>query len=279
MGFEISLVFTAKLCSQFLLLGFLQSESTVGRDGSSCTHSVCAASSAASQAAQALREASEKRGGGYAEANKIVECPKEFGHATAMEDQSQWSDFSFSFKSWLFFAEPAFEVDIQFIEEHPTVSVMFQDNPSGFSSKERSRKLYSILAGILKQRPLKILRQVSDMNGLEVWRQLHNLYTPRTKGRALALLNSLVGLPAFSKERSCLEQIQNMERLAEEYRKASNLEISDDVMLSTLVRVLPRHIQQHVQLSMDEDSSFAQVRERVLAHERFFYLVKGSSAG
>ena len=70
-----------------------------------------------------------------------------------------------------------------------------------------------------------------------------------------------------------------MERLAEEYRKASNLEISDDVMLSTLVRVLPRHIQQHVQLSMDEDSSFAQVRERVLAHERFFYLVKGSSAG
>ena len=59
-----------------------------------------------------------------------------------------------------------------------------------------------------------------------------------------------------------------MERLSEEYRKASGQEMNDDILLSTLIRVLPRHIQQHIQLSMDEQSSFAQVKDRVLAYER-----------
>ena len=193
---------------------------------------------------------------------------KEFGHATTLEDQSQWRDFAFSFKSWFFFAEPAFEVVIQYVEDHPAVPVTYQDNPSGAVSRERPRKLYSILAGILKQRPLKTLRQVGDANGLEVWRQLHGLYMPKTKGRALALLNALMGTPAFTKERTCLEQIQNMEMLSEEHRKASGQEINDDILLSTLIRVLPRHTQQHIQWPMDEQSSFAQVKGKVLAYER-----------
>ena len=117
-------------------------------DPTTLIQSVQQAALAASQAAQALREANEKRGSGYAEANKIIQCPKEFGHATTLEDQSQWSDFVFSFKSRLFFAEPAFEVDIQYVEDHPSIPVTYQDNPSGAASKERSRKLYSILAGI-----------------------------------------------------------------------------------------------------------------------------------
>lgn len=62
------------------------------------------------------------------------------------------------------------------------------------------------------------------------------------------------------------EQIQNLERISDEYRKASGQDISDDILLSTLVRVLPRHIQQHVQLGMDDSSTLQQVRERVLAY-------------
>eukprot|EP00435_Cladocopium_sp_Y103_P049904 s97_g15.t1 len=226
------------------------------------------ASSSAGSFGCFTREATERRGGGFAEANKVVQCPKEFGHATTLEDQTQWSDFSFTFKSWLFFAEPAFEHDIRYIEENPTVPVIFQENPSGVASKERARKLYSILAGILKNRPLKVLRAVTEANGLEVWRQLHTLYVPKTKGRSLALLNALMQMPAFTKDRSCREQVQGMERLAEEYRKASGHEVNEDILLSTLIRVSPKHLQQHVQLTMSEQSSFAEVKERILAFER-----------
>ena len=71
-------------------------------------------------------------------------------------------------ESWLSFVDPAFEVGIQYVEDHPSIPVSYEDNPSGAASREHSRKLYSILAGILKERPFKILRQVGDANGLEV---------------------------------------------------------------------------------------------------------------
>lgn len=129
----------------------------------------------------------------------MIQCPKEFGHANSADDQAAWSDFSFTFRQWLFFADPAYENDFKHLEEHPSLAVAYVDNPLGAASKERSRKLYSILAGILKQRPLKVLRQVDDANGLEVFRQLSALYAPRTKGRSLALLNALMSYPAVFK--------------------------------------------------------------------------------
>ena len=207
---------------------------------------------AAAAAAQALKEANERRTNGFGEANKVVQCPKEFGSLNSAEDQTAWSDFSFTFRQWLFFADPAFESDFKHIEENPSLVVAFLDNPLGAASKERSKKLYSILAGILKQRPLKVLRQVDGANGLEVFRQLSALYAPRTKGRSLALLNALMSYPQFSKDRSTLEQVQNLEKLADEYRRSSGHDISDDILLSTLIRVLPKNVQQHVQLTMKE---------------------------
>ena len=112
-------------------------------DPTTLIQSVQQAALAASQAAQALREANEKRGSGYAEANKIIQCPKEFGHATTLEDQSQWSDFAFSFKSWLFFAEPAFEVDIQYVEDHPSTSTS-SSSTSGTATAAGSSASYSV---------------------------------------------------------------------------------------------------------------------------------------
>ena len=113
-----------------------------------------------------------------------------------------------------------------------------------------------------------MLRQVSDSNGLETWRQLRNLYTPKTKVRSMAILSALMSYPNFVKDKALLEQIQNLERIGDEYRKASGHDVSDDILLATLVRVLPRHVQQHVQLGMDDNSAFQQIKDRVVAYER-----------
>ena len=61
--------------------------------------SVQQAAQAAADAAVALREASQNRSGGFAEANKTVQAPKEFGSTTSSEDQNNWADFAFSFIS------------------------------------------------------------------------------------------------------------------------------------------------------------------------------------
>ena len=42
----------------------------------------------------------------------------------------------------------------------------------------------------------------------------------------------------------------------------------DDLMLSVLVRSLPRHIQQHIQLQMDETSTYEDIRSLVIGYEK-----------
>ena len=242
--------------------------------------SVQQAAQAAAQAAQALKESNERRGNnsGFSEATKVVQCPKEFGSAVSSEDQTSWSDFAFAFKEWLFFADPLYEPDFKHVEDHPGVVVTFHESPAGLATQERARKLYLILGGILKHRPLKVLRQVSNNNGLEAWRQLGSIYMPKTKGRSLALLSAIMQFPVFGRDRSILEQVQNLERLADEYTKSAGHDVAPDILLSTLVRVLRKEIQRHIQLTMGEDATYAQVREQVLAHERIASTGKGKNS-
>ena len=226
------------------------------------------AANAAAEAAQALRAVGVPKSSGFAEASKTIQAPKEFGSAASSEDAANWTDFAFSFRQWLCFADEGYSADLQYVEEHGDSLVSFKDTAEGLASKSRSTKLYAILSGVLRNRPLKVLRQVQNNNGMEVWRQLHNLFTPRTKVRSMAILSAVMGFPNFVKEKSLIEQVANLERLADEYRKASGKDVSEDILPTTLVRVLPKQIQQHIQLGMTDSSTFQEVKDKVLAYER-----------
>ncbi|OLQ02942.1 hypothetical protein AK812_SmicGene14196 [Symbiodinium microadriaticum] len=131
----------------------------------------------------------------------------------------------------------------------------------------RAQRLYAILASLLRAKPKAILRQITDRNGLEVWRVLTNTYAPKTKFRGLALLNALMALPTFTKDRSLREQIHGLERVAHEYQRVTGRQPGEDVLLGTLVRCLPSAIKQHVQLQMSESSTYQSVRDYVLGYE------------
>ena len=131
----------------------------------------------------------------------------------------------------------------------------------------KSNKLYSILSGLLKHKPLRILRQVSERHGFEVCRRLMQLYSPHTKSRAVSLLSAFMSLPAFASGRTFLEQIQGLERLREEYRKSSGQDVPDDLVLSVLVKCLPKTVQQHIRLSMNDASTYSSVLPQVLSYE------------
>ena len=175
---------------------------------------------------------------------------------------------AFSFKQWLIYAEPGFDNDLKHVEEHLNVPVAYTAGADGAATEARSKKLYAILSGLLQQRPLKLLKKVPNSNGMEVWRQLSSLYTPKTKSRPLGILSAFMTHPAFARDKTLLEQVQGLERIADEYRKSSGTEVADDLLLTTLVKCLPRQLQQHVQLNMTESSTSAEIKERVIAFER-----------
>ena len=179
-------------------------------DAQALVTSVQQAAAAAAEAAQALREANASRSNGFAEANKTVQCPKEFGHTVSTEDNAGWADFAFSFKQWLCFADDKYTSDLKHVEDNSEMVVTFADSEIGRASKSRSCKLYAILAGILKHRPLRVLRQVSDSNGFETWRQLCNLFTPKTKVRSLAILSTVMNFPHFVKREQCWSRFKTL---------------------------------------------------------------------
>ena len=241
-------------------------------DASDVAQLVQAATNAAQAAADAVAElralqASRGERSGFQEASKVVRQPEPFGSEVHEDDLSKWQDFSVNFKAWLFYGNSAYEVDLHRAEQHGSNPAPPLINAESTETQERCKQLYSILTGVLRGKPLRLLRQVEQRNGFEVWRQLCQVYMPRTKSRAISLLTALMNAPSFTKERTLLDQVLGLERLRAEYVRASGLDVQDDIMLSVLVKALPKAIQQHVQLQMSESSTYSQVRSLVVGYE------------
>lgn len=135
--------------------------------------------------------------------------------------------------------------------------------------KDRCSQLYSILTGLLRGKPLTELRQVDGGNGYEAWRQLTQMYLPKTKSRAISLLAALMHEASFTmKNKTLLDQVLGLERLRTEYMRSSGTDLPDDLMLSVLVKCLPKEIQQHVQLQLTEFSTYSRVRAMIIGYER-----------
>ncbi|CAE7242878.1 unnamed protein product [Symbiodinium sp. CCMP2592] len=132
---------------------------------------------------------------------------------------------------------------------------------------ERSRRLYAILSSLLQHKPKMLLRQVPNRNGYETWRQLVNIYAPRSKVRGLALLNAIMSFPPFVKSKTTREQVDGLDRLAQEYERVSGVAVNPDILLGTLLRVLPAHLRNHIQLQMKSDTSYEQVKQFILTYE------------
>ena len=84
----------------------------------------------------------------------------------------------------------------------------------------------------------------------------------------MALLSAIMSFPAFKSDRTLLEQVQTLERLGDEYQKTSGNNIADDILLTTLIRALPRAVQQHIQLGMTNSTTYQEVKDKVVAYER-----------
>lgn len=165
----------------------------------------------------------------------------------------------------LFYGDSHFEAEVKYIEEHPKEVAALAGMTD--EQKTRSHQLYSILTGLLKGKPLRVLRQVADRNGYEVLRQLVDLYTPSSRTRSIALLQAFLHFPSFVKERTMLEQILAMERLRAEYQQCSGKDVSDDLALSVLVKALPRKVREHIQLQMTDTTTYQEIRGKVLSYE------------
>ena len=140
------------------------------------------AAQALQASAEAMCAASIRSSGGFAEANKVLKYPEPFGSENHDGDVLAWHDWCHGFKAWIIFAQPEYDTELELIEESVEQEVSLAETAA--KTRMRSLKLYAILSSFLRFIPKNLLKQVVDNNGLEVWRQLLHIFSPRTKARS-----------------------------------------------------------------------------------------------
>ena len=133
----------------------------------------------------------------------------------------------------------------------------------GDKEKSRSSFLYSLLAGLLKNRPLLILRQVSESNGLEAYRQLLSSLEPVSRNRSLGVFNVILGWSSFDMQKNMLSQLVKLEDAFREYEK-TGATLAEEIKFPVLMKCLSGNIKIWLQPQASEITSYVTLREEVL---------------
>ena len=80
--------------------------------------------------------------------------------------------------------------DIVDLRKNPTAVV--DDSVQSSEEQKRSIFMYGLMAALLKDRPLLMLKAVKNFNGYEGYRQLVLSNEPKSQNRSMSLLNVIV---------------------------------------------------------------------------------------
>ena len=231
------------------------------------------AATRAAQAATAVAEKVSAKGGmssGMESAAKVLKNPDVFNG----EDAAGFMGWKLNFETWMGFGDDRFNELLGKVERMDRAPVF-----SSYDSEQKSmaNKFFAILSSYLRGRTNALVRSVanSDKDGFKLWYDLCREYLPNSKQRTLSLAQTLAQYPQFSNKIGMLEQILNFEQLVGQYESSSGNTYPGDLKAATILRCSPQRIREYLQLSLKEDSSYADIREAVLAHER---VTKGFSS-
>jgi len=96
--------------------------------------------------------------------------------------------------------------------------------------------LYGLLASLVKQGPLLVVKQVKMSNGYEAYRQLIQSCEPLNKNRAMSLLSIIMNWPVFNSKASLLSQVLRLETAYAECEKRGN-KLTDEIKAAVLREV------------------------------------------
>ena len=222
------------------------------------------AAAAASQAAAAVLSTTEQ----FRRTDllrTLVQKPDVYKPATRDQEIESWSDWKHGLKNYLSVVDAKYVEEMEVIESDPSrpssISTMADD------TKRRARELYSILVSFMRGRPAKLARAITDQNGYEVWRTLTMEMQPSSRQRQLALVAQLSTV-RFDPAKSLSEQVTRYEEIIAEYERISSSKFSEDLKITTLVQAAPAALQVQLHMSLNSETTYAKLREQLLAYER-----------
>ena len=133
--------------------------------------------------------------------------------------------------------------ELEQIIEEPAKELNMETAPA--KTRQRSAKFYGILAGLVKNRALSIVRAAPAGNGFETLRQLTPSMRPNTQARGLALLFSVTAWPAFQMSKPLHAQVLRLE-------DAFGTVLGDELKCAIMLRCIPGVLKTHFSLNLSQ---------------------------
>ena len=125
-------------------------------------------------------------------------------------------------------------------------------------TRHRSTKLYSLLASLVRNRALSVVRATPNSDGYEALRQLILNLKPNTQTRGLALLSAITSYPSFNMQKPLLSQLIKLEEMFEETRK-SGTPVQEELKVAILIKCITGPLKTQLNLILDGSAKYSDV--------------------
>ena len=132
--------------------------------------------------------------------------------------------------------------------------------------RQRSSFLYALLASLLRHRPLSLIKQVKDSNGLEAYRALIQSLGPTSKKRSLGLTIFGAGTIRHEKGEHFESATQAGRGLYAEYEK-TGARLDETIKFATLMSCVGGQLKTWLQLQVAETQSYSRLREAIIQYD------------
>ena len=196
--------------------------------------------------------------------DKLLPKPPNFAPADRDQEVLQWHDWYWCFKQYLVVVNEKYEKDLEEVLKAPSTEVDWDLLDA--SEQQRGRFFYGLLGSLLQGRLLGLVKNVLNSNGLEAMRQLIQNCQPMARNRTMSLLQGIMSYPSFNMKNSILPQIVKLEEHFMVYERLGG-KLADEMKAAVLLRSISGPLKVHLNLAVNEGSSYAQIRGAIMSYD------------
>ena len=206
-----------------------------------------------------------QRSGSLVDWSKLISKPNVFDNKSAEEDIRSFRDWHWMLSQYLTAIDQGFAAELKQLDEDP--SKPLELTTASAETRQRSNKLYSLLASLVRNRTLSIVRSAPNADGYEALRQLILHLKPNTQTRGLALLSAITSYPSFNMSKPLLNQVIKLEELFEETRK-SGTPVQDELKVAIILKCVGGQLKTQLNLMLDGSAKYNDVRDQIMRWDR-----------
>ena len=235
------------------------------------TQALIATATAATQAVQAASTTTAGGGTGTGDSGglvkkdlaRLIPRPGNFHPADREQEILCWRDWFWSLKQYLVVVDSAYQEELAKIEDKSEEEVDWEFLNE--KEQERARFLYSLLGGLVQGRLVGLIKNISNYNGFEALRQMLLNCQPQARNRTMNLLQGIMAYPSFNMKLSILPQLLKLEEHFTQYERLGGK--LPDMRAAVLLKAISGPLKIHLNMTLNEGSSYAKIREAVLAYD------------